>query len=256
MIYTVRSGDTLGRIAQRFGAGGEELARANGIEDPDRIFPGQTLKIPDNPSPGRSTGNAPAPGTTHDDYLRPVDAPIRGEPGARSAAIYDEVIDQFAVEVNPRYRPRDYDTYCNIFVWDVTRAMGAEIPHLVGENGEPVSTYQGRWLSANDTNQWLNVYGPWYGWREVSAEEAQALANLGHPIVASVHNDTETDAWHTEAVGHMGIVRPGEMPNGPALAQAGIHNLDHAHVYDHFPIEGTKFFANDTGTVTGDSAPR
>jgi hypothetical protein len=67
--------------------------------------------------------------------------------------------------------------------------------------------------------------------------------------VASLYNDTVVDAYHAEPVGHMGIVRPGEQVNGPALAQAGIYNFSYAHVYDCFPVEGTQFFVNDTGTA-------
>lgn len=44
--YTIRPGDTLGRIARRFGVDLGELARINGIRNPDRIFAGQTLQLP------------------------------------------------------------------------------------------------------------------------------------------------------------------------------------------------------------------
>ena len=98
-------------------------------------------------------------------------------------------------------------------------------------------------MSANDMNRWLNKYDPLYSWREVSAEEAQDLANLGHPTVASV--------YEPQGPGHIGIVRPGEMLNGPALAQAGTSKVNHAHVYDFFPREGTQFFVNDAGAVVG-----
>jgi LysM repeat protein len=45
-IYRVRSGDTLSGIAQRFGTTVDALVEANGIENPDLIFPGQRLLIP------------------------------------------------------------------------------------------------------------------------------------------------------------------------------------------------------------------
>jgi hypothetical protein len=45
--------------------------------------------------------------------------------------------------------------------------------------------------------------------------------------------------------GHIGVVRPGDMHNGPALAQAGTTNVNYAHVYDFFPHEGTQFFFHD-----------
>lgn len=44
--YTVRPGDALTRIAQRFGVSIGALVAANGIHDPNRIFVGQRLFIP------------------------------------------------------------------------------------------------------------------------------------------------------------------------------------------------------------------
>lgn len=43
--YTVVSGDTLSEIAARFGTTYQELARINGISNPDLIYPGQALRI-------------------------------------------------------------------------------------------------------------------------------------------------------------------------------------------------------------------
>ena len=56
--YTIRSGDTLGGIAQRQGVSTAALARANGIDDPNRIYAGQVLTIPGTASPAAA---APAP---------------------------------------------------------------------------------------------------------------------------------------------------------------------------------------------------
>ena len=45
--YTVRPGDTLSGIAERFGVSLDALIAANPqISDPDRIFPGQVINIP------------------------------------------------------------------------------------------------------------------------------------------------------------------------------------------------------------------
>jgi LysM repeat protein len=44
-FYTVRYGDTLYRIAVRFGTSTWALARLNGITNPDRIWAGQTLCV-------------------------------------------------------------------------------------------------------------------------------------------------------------------------------------------------------------------
>ncbi len=44
--YTIRSGDTLSSIAQRFGTDVATLARANGISNPNRIYAGESLNVP------------------------------------------------------------------------------------------------------------------------------------------------------------------------------------------------------------------
>ncbi len=44
--YTVQDGDTLQGIADRFDIDIDALQRANGIEDPDAIFPGVVLELP------------------------------------------------------------------------------------------------------------------------------------------------------------------------------------------------------------------
>ena len=46
IIYTVRHGDTLLKIARSHCTTVEVLVRANGISDPDYIEPGEQLRIP------------------------------------------------------------------------------------------------------------------------------------------------------------------------------------------------------------------
>lgn len=43
--YTVKKGDTLSGIASKFGTTWQELQRLNGLPDPNRIYPGQVLKV-------------------------------------------------------------------------------------------------------------------------------------------------------------------------------------------------------------------
>lgn len=56
--YTVQQGDSLSSIAQRFGTTVDELARINGLADPNTLSVGQKLKVPAplsaSPTPGRA----------------------------------------------------------------------------------------------------------------------------------------------------------------------------------------------------------
>jgi peptidoglycan hydrolase-like protein with peptidoglycan-binding domain len=196
----------------------------------------------------RFDGSRPAPGTTNTQAWIPVDAPVRGNPSDRNAATYNEVLNQFAVGNNPRYTPRGGNTYCNIFVWDATRAMGAEIPHWVDNAGNPTGVGKGRELNANATVDWLHQHGARNGYRQVSAEEAQRLANQGHPAVA---------VWKNPGgIGHVAMVRPGEVTSqGPAIAQAGSKNFNNGHVKDSFGNRPVEYWVNDSGKATGSPSP-
>ena len=61
-IHVVRSGDTLGRIAAANRTSVAALAAANGLADPDRIYVGQRLTIPDGAAPpsGAAPGRPPS----------------------------------------------------------------------------------------------------------------------------------------------------------------------------------------------------
>ena len=46
IIYMVKAGDTLWKIAKRFGATVEDIVKINSIEDENKILPGQKIFIP------------------------------------------------------------------------------------------------------------------------------------------------------------------------------------------------------------------
>ena len=164
-----------------------------------------------------------APGSQVQPWL-PADAPLKSTPSERSPALYDGVINQFAVEKNPRYRRNQQgkgETYCNIFVWDVTRAMGAEIPHWVDPNNDTSVLGKGIELHANAVIQWLQPRG---SLKRVDPERAQNLANQGFPVVVTRLNPG--------GIGHIAVVRPGKYSSsqGPTIAQAGETNFNHGTV--------------------------
>lgn len=164
----------------------------------------------------------------------PTTFQVTSQVGRRSANLLQQVIAQFDVEHSERYRPyrrRGTDTYCNIFVWDVTRALGCEIPHYVDrENGQPRSypdllgAYE---LDANGVCGWLAQDGAAYGWREIDAATAQAYANAGFPVVA---------AWDNPGgIGHVQMVCPAQdgaynAERGVTVAQSGSINTSYAYI--------------------------
>jgi len=171
------------------------------------------------------------------DAWRPTTPVITSDASFRSPQLYRAVIDQFQVETAERYRPgRNDATYCNIFMWDVTRAMGAEIPHYTDrETGEPrfpPDTKGARSMGARAICQWLQTHGETYGWREVDAETAQRYANAGRPAVTSAGER-----------GHVQVVCPSrdggfDPVRGVTIAQAGRIVTNYSHITSTYSGNG------------------
>ncbi|MDL2224996.1 hypothetical protein LJC20_02160 [Eubacteriales bacterium OttesenSCG-928-M02] len=165
----------------------------------------------------------------------------------RSAALYNKVIAQFDVENTERYRPYRQgkgDTYCNIYVWDVTRAMGAEIPHYYDPKTLEAKYYPDTTgaveMGATRMCEWLEKKGQDYGWREVTAEEAQKMANAGKPAVAVTPK-------------HVQMVCPSKdgsynAQKGVTVAQAGSKVTGYAYIssiYSKNRLATVRYYAHD-----------
>lgn len=152
--------------------------------------------------------------------------------GSRSSAAYNQVINQFNVASNSRYKRTSTATYCNIFAWDVMSAMNVQLPHWV-KNNVPSTYGSGNELNANATYNWLKNYGSKYGWSSVSASTAQSRANKGYPTVAIWYNSSG-------ASGHVAVVRPEgngykySDSKGPVIAQAGGSNFNYGNISTGF----------------------
>lgn len=162
----------------------------------------------------------------------PWEAAIRSEPVNRSPVRLEAVIRQLRVGTALRYRPNRFgkqETYCNIFLWDVTAALDALVPHWVNPaTGNPTPRGQGMELDANGVCDWLVKHGPRYGWRPTDAEAALAFANAGKPAIA---------VWKNPGgIGHVAVVRPGAAhpSRGVPIAQAGLSNFDTGYLRDGF----------------------
>ncbi len=70
-LYAVKSGDTLSRIARDAGATVGELVQANCLDDPDRVYSGQRLRVPRiPPDPDQPTATPrPEPWARYEDNL-------------------------------------------------------------------------------------------------------------------------------------------------------------------------------------------
>lgn len=132
--------------------------------------------------------------TKTDDPWVPLDVPA--DVGRTSP----EVIDWLNPLHRLRYQPRNGNTYCNIFCWDWSRALGAEIPHWIG------SGTGRRELTINDTITWLKTEGPLHGWFPG--------AGVGEPSIVTWSNPN--------GPGHVAVVRrEGEDRWSHRYAQAG-----------------------------------
>ena len=250
--HEIQPGETLSKIASRFNLSLEELLAANPqIINPDLIMIGEVLNIPDSETEptiptefeGEFDGIHPAPGTTSLRRASLILPPLTNTASNRRRNIYDQVLNQFAVGNNARYISTGGQTFCNIFSWDVTRAMGAEIPHWINAAGkikEPASSGASE-VNVNGTVGWIEHFGVENGWVRTDAAGAQAAANQGKPAVAMRKNPVP--GRH----GHIAMVRPGSITGrGPATAQAGSSNFNLGHLKDGFgELPDIKYFKHE-----------
>lgn len=127
-------------------------------------------------------------------------------PLSRSAKAYVACCEQFDVVTNKRYERDAHGTYCNIYVWDCTRALSCEIPHWpsgkVGVGPE---------MRTKQMREWMQ--DPKNGWMCLDRKNAELMANEGKPVVMS---------WEPKkpGIGHVAMLLPGGL-----IAQAGAVNL-------------------------------
>lgn len=178
--------------------------------------------------------------------ITPVDAWKEVTPGllnlegARDPKLYVEVIKQFDVVNNPRYKPGKLgkgETYCNIFMWDCTKALGCEVPHWVDTLNNRTNVGKGKELNANATFDWLGGKGfNDLGWMIVSDKTAIKRANLGFPTLVIWKN--------VSGIGHVAMVMPST--GLPRISQAGRKNLFDVDLTSGFGhIQPLKYFTHE-----------
>lgn len=266
ITYKVHSGDTLSKIASEHNVTVDQLIQWNNIENKNLIHVGQLLTIggikkvvTDKKEPQKkvvqSKLEASETGFIPTNAAREVYPELVNHAGNRSVDVYNQVIDQFNVETHGRYRKRDGNTYCNIFAWDVTRAMGAEIPHWLTYDNEmyhmdnnisyKANTAFARELNANSVYRYMENHCADIGYQEVTPLEGQSLANEGKPVVV---------VWENKGgIGHVAVVRPdmtGQVDQASEIriAQAGGKNFSNGTLekgFNNVNINEMKFYAHD-----------
>lgn len=185
------------------------------------------------PSGGGSESGpmATSVGWIRDERWLPLDAPIRSRPGSRDPSTYFRIAQQFRVTEMPRYMAVPGKTWCNIYAWDVTRAMGAEIPHWYDPaTGNPMPVGKGSEMRANDMVSYLEQMRG--GWQQVPSELARSRAAAGYPTVIVWRNP--------DGPGHIAML----LPDG-TIAQAGASNLWRGSITAGFGYRPLKFFTHD-----------
>lgn len=176
-------------------------------------------------------GMHPAAGTVSTEWAEYIYPPLQNSEGARDRKIYDQILNQFAVGFNPRYQFREGGYWCNIFLWDVSRAMGAEIPHWITASGDIAAPNDpGSWeINVNSTVDWMLTHGiTRFGWKKTSEAVAQASANEGKIAVTLWKN---ANGGH----GHAALIRPASEPdNSTLIAQAGFFNFNSGYIEQGF----------------------
>jgi len=238
--------DFLQKYRQRFLDALQAIAEAASSNIPDVQTYGDTSAAPQ--TAGEISGKI---GSIDDASWPPKDIVTEyiGQPSNPSAKLYSDVIDQLNVETNPRYQSRrlsfGWGTFCNIFVADVTWAMGTPVPWQIDENGNPQpmsAVFKKGWkqLGVGGMITWLGLHGPRYGWKKVQAQEAQDNANKGLTTVA---------IYYGRGVHHTAIVRPGTATvsndgANPRSAHAGFppgENKNDISISGGFGVHGPGF---------------
>ncbi len=161
------------------------------------------------------------------DLWKAVQAPLQSRAGRRVRDLYEMVVKQFGVTVNPRYADdAPGKTRGHIFVWDVSRAMNCEIPHFVGPKE----------LSLVQTCDWLRHEGPMRGWKRLSDVETMEAANEGYMVVVMPKERSNRQ---------IALVAPQEPNIRPKLTGIGLLRSDAAIARELFGAPALECFFHE-----------
>ncbi len=156
--YVVQPGENLFRIALRHGLTTAQLAAYNGIVNPDRVYAGQVLLIPDSnsapaaqPAPAAAPASAPE-ATTATSVTHLVQ---RGEILSAIALKYGVSVQAIA-QANGIYNPSLIYAGQSLAIPGATTSTAAPQPAAAAP--APAVSYGNRWIDVNLTTQSLTAY--------------------------------------------------------------------------------------------------
>jgi murein DD-endopeptidase MepM/ murein hydrolase activator NlpD len=206
-IYTVRSGDTLGEIATRYGVGVSDIIRLNGLANPDRIFVGQALMLPDaarvqtafdRPQPQR-TAAARSSVIVDESAMPRADQPRVATPPTRTAR---------ATPTPPRARPaRERPASASTFDWPVRGRIAQSFgPQGNGRINDGINIVAARGAPVRASADGEVIY------------VGDEVKNLGNLLLIRHHDGWITAYAHADEV----TVRRGDqVQQGQTIALAG-----------------------------------
>ncbi|MNX82451.1 LysM domain protein [compost metagenome] len=122
MDYFIKPGDTLGKLATRFGSSVRKLVALNGVQDPNRIIAGLTLKV------GGDTNQVQGGAGRFAAYQGMAGAGRTSSQGPIPAAEAALAWQQSQLEAG-----NSYENYCLRFVRLAFEQAGTPIPGLTGK---------------------------------------------------------------------------------------------------------------------------
>ncbi|HLL05385.1 MAG TPA: LysM peptidoglycan-binding domain-containing protein [Myxococcaceae bacterium] len=235
--YSVRSGDTLSAIAQRFNTTVSKLAQTNGINNPNRILAGQKLAIPgkthsdgfDRPA-GRPAGRPAAPAA-------PAPAPAAGR---AAGPVRDDDGRRFSTsrDGTPMYRQGDSQ-------WGGRRLGSSSSLAAAGcamtATAMAISKISGKVINPGELDQHLDRNGGYSGNALIWGKAAQ-MAGMG----------AAKSAWNFNTINkQLDVGRPVVIGvNHKPGSNGGANGTDHWITLTGRGREGGKpvYYANDPAT--------
>lgn len=173
----------------------------------------------------------------------PCTPPMTSGSLQRSPEITDRIVVQFGLDQGKRWQKHvegeSLSTYCNVWLSDITRALGCEVPRWWLRGAEL------KQLSANDQVRWLSQEGRRHGWNNSTPIAAQARANLGYPSVVVWANPEVHPVTKRELSGHVAIFVPDHGEQGLFIAQAGLTCFSRGTLSSGFGTRNVLCFTHD-----------